>query len=102
MSKCILQINFKYSISRKELDALASSRADAIADVPGLQWKNWLVNEKEKECGGHYLFTDETSANNYVNSPLVDALKNNPAISEANIKLFSIMQVPTAITHGPV
>jgi Putative mono-oxygenase ydhR len=102
MSQCMLQINFTYSISREELDALAAGRAEPIAEMPGLQWKIWVVNEKESECGGHYLFTDESSADNYINSPLVEALISNPAVSNASVKKFSIMDAPTSVTRGPV
>ncbi len=78
MSNRLLQINFKYSTSREELDALALSRSEAISAMPGLQWKIWLVNEDENECGGHYLFEDEASMDNYLNSPLIEALKKQP------------------------
>jgi len=97
-----LQINFTFSFSIDELDELALSRSLLIKNVAGLEWKNWLVNEKEKQCGGHYLFSDENSMHNYLNSPLIEAMKNNPAISDISIKHFSIMDAPTNNTRGPV
>ena len=102
MSKRLLQINFKFSVSIDELDELALARSLLIKDVAGLEWKNWLVNEKENECAGHYLFRDENSMNDYLNSPLIKAMENNPTLSDISIKSFSIMDAPTVNTRGPV
>ncbi len=102
MSKRILQINFKFTLSRQELDAMVADRAEAIAAVAGLQWKIWLVNDEEHESGGLYLFTDEENLDNYINGPLINGLKNSPAISDISIKKFASLETVTAITRGPV
>lgn len=98
----ILQINFKFSMSREELDALVSGRAEAIAAVAGLQWKIWLINDEKHESGGLYLFTDEDSLDNYVNGPLIEGLKNHPAINDITVKKFASLDAATTITRGPV
>jgi hypothetical protein len=102
LSKRLLQINFTFSVSIDELDELALGRSLLIKDVAGLEWKNWLMNEKENVCAGHYLFSDEISMNDYLNSPFMKAMKNNPTISDISIKSFSIMTTPTVNTRGPV
>lgn len=102
MSLRILQINFKFTVSREELDAMVADRAEAIADVAGLQWKIWIINDEEHESGGLYLFADEESVDNYINGPLINGLKNSPAISGITIKKFASLETVTAITRGPV
>ena len=90
-------------MTHEELDTIISDRAETIAKtVPGLEWKIWFLNDKEHELGGLYQFYDETSLDNYVNGPLFDALKNNPAISCISVKKFTSLESATAITRGPV
>lgn len=76
--------------------------APLIADVPGLRWKVWLMNEAERQAGGHYLFESETAAHSYLNGPIVASLKANPSISDINVKLFDVLESHSAITKGPV
>ncbi len=64
MSQKILQVNMKFSIPKPDLVAAWLPAAQPIADVPGLRWKVWLMNEAEqgpakqetpnltKACGG--------------------------------------------------
>ena len=50
----ILQINFKLNVAPAEYRKLCKSVAQTIADVPGLLWKVWLLNEQDGEAGGIY------------------------------------------------
>ncbi len=68
MSEKILQINFKYNVSRAEYETAASPLADPISAVSGLLWKVWLINDGEQESGGIYLFADGDSLDAYLNS----------------------------------
>ena len=52
MSQQDLQVNLKFSIPRANLEAAWLDAAPHIADVPGLIWKVWLMNESEHEAGG--------------------------------------------------
>jgi len=61
MAEKILQLNFKFSVSKAEYDQAAAALANKFAAVAGLRWKIWLMNEKENEAGGIYLFDDESS-----------------------------------------
>ncbi len=81
---------------------MVADRAEAIAAVAGLQWKIWLVNDEQHESGGIYLFSDENSLDNYINGPLINSLKNSPAITDISIKKFASLDAVTAITRGPV
>ena len=102
MSQQILQVNMNFSIPRADLEAAWLGVAQPIADTPGLIWKVWLLNEKEKEAGGIYLFESEEAASAYVSSPIVAALKASPAVSNISAKMFGVLGDHSAITRGPV
>jgi len=102
MSQKILQVNMKFSIPRADLEAAWLPVAQPIADVPGLLWKVWLMNEVEHETGGIYLFESEAAAQAYLAGPIMAAAKDSPAVSNISAKLFNVMESYTAITRGPL
>ena len=102
MSLKLLQVNVKFSIPRGDLEAAWLGAAQPIADLPGLRWKVWLMNEAEGEAGGVYLFESEGAAQAYLEGPIVAALKASPAVSNISAKLFDVLEGHTAITRGPV
>ena len=102
MSPKILQINFRLKASTPEYQALCESVAQAWADIPGLHWKIWLLNEAEKEAGGIYLFEDERALEAFLSGPLAAQVKSNPALSDFSAKTFNVMEDVTAKTRGPV
>jgi len=102
MSKKILQLNFKFNVSRAEYEQAVSPLASEFAAVVGLRWKVWLMNEAESEAGGIYLFDDESSLRAYLTGPLAAQVKSHPALSDMSAKQFDVMEDVTAITRGPV
>ena len=98
----ILQINFKLQVSPTEYQKICQSVAGAIADVPGLLWKVWLLNEKEREGGGIYLFQDEQSLTAYLSSPVIAQIKSLPQLREISAKIFETIPDITAVTRGPI
>ncbi len=102
MAERILQINFKFSVSRAEYEQAATSLASEFADVAGLRWKVWLMNEAESEAGGIYLFDDDSSLQAFLAGPLAAKVKSHPAFSDMSAKPFDVMADVTAITRGPV
>ena len=96
------QINFKFSVSRAEYEQAATSLASEFADVAGLRWKVWLMNEAESEAGGIYLFDDDSSLQAFLAGPLAAKVNSHPAFSDMNAKQFDVMADVTAITRGPV
>ena len=102
MSEKILQLNLNFSISRAELEAAWLEVAQPIANVPGLRWKVWLMNEAKQEAGGIYLFESEAAAQSYLAGPIVAALKSSPAVSNISAKLFDVLESHSAITRVPV
>ncbi len=76
--------------------------AQTFANVPGLSWKIWLLNEAEYEAGGVYLFQDEGALQAFLSSPLAEQVKSLPVITDLSVKQFDIMEGVTAVTRGPV
>jgi len=102
MSKKLLQLNFKFSVTGAEYTQAVSPLAEKYAAVPGLRWKVWIINEAESEAGGIYLFDDETSLNALMESPLTKQVTSHPALSDFNVKIFDVMDEITAVTRGPI
>jgi len=103
--KKIVQINFKFKIPRSDLEKAflqMAPRFGPSGDVKGLLWKIWLINEAEKSAGGIYLFNDDASVKAFLQGEIMAGLKNNPAVSDIEAKVFDILPEHTKITRGPV
>ena len=98
----ILQINFRLKTSTSEYQSLCESVAQAFADVPGLRWKIWLLNERGREAGGIYLFESELAMDDFLLGPLAAQVESHPALDGFSVKTFDVMEEVTAITRGPV
>ena len=101
MAKRILQVNFKLNGPYADLLQANRKAVKQIAQVPGLRWKIWLVNEEKGEAGGLYLFDDESSAQSYL-AVRTPQWESNPAISDINVKQFEVVDELTEVTRGPV
>ena len=102
MTQKILQVNLKFSIPKAELEAAWLPVAQPIAEVPGLLWKIWLMNEKEHSAGGIYLFENEAALQAYMAGPIVAAMMVSPVLSNIEAKVFNMLQSHTTITRGPI
>ena len=98
----ILQINFKLNVAPDEYRKICESIAQAVADVPGLVWKLWLLNEQEGEAGGIYLFQDAESLVGYLSSPIAAQIQSLPQLREMSVKRFDTITEVTAVTRGPI
>ena len=102
MAQQILQVNFKFSVPREQYENTVSPMAQDFAEVPGCLWKVWLMNEKESEAGGIYLFADEASVETFKGSPLVNSVLSHPALSDFNIKQFEVLETVSRVTRAPL
>lgn len=102
MSARIVQINFKYNVSAAEYGEAGASLVDQFAELSGLRWKVWFINEEENEAGGFYVFDDAASAQSFLEGPLAATVVSHPALSDFSVKQFDVMDNLTAITRGPV
>jgi hypothetical protein len=102
MAQSLVEINFKLTVSGAEYEQAVAPLAQTVADVDGLQWKIWLLNEHEHEAGGVYLFADAASARAFLESALVAQVKSAPILSDFRTAQFDMIDSLTAITRGPV
>jgi len=102
MSEIMLQLNFDFSVTKEEYEQAVSPLADKFADVPGLIWKIWILNEAKSEAGGIYLFENQASLDEFLAGSLAKTVTNHPALSNFSVKQFGIMKDLTATTRGPI
>ena len=102
MSQQILQLNFKFGVSRQEYENVCASLSQSFAEVPGCQWKIWLMNEVNSEAGGIYLFNDEEALEKFKSSELAAGVLNHPALSDFSIKQFDVLTEPSSVTRAPL
>ncbi len=103
MTQKILQINFKFTEpTAAEHLKLVAPFADAIAAVPGLTWKVWIINEKAHEAGGIYLFKDEASVNAYLRGEIISGFKKQPTVKDIATKVFDVVEDMSLKTRAPI
>lgn len=98
----MLQINFNFSVTNEEYRQTAVGLAEQFANVPGLVWKIWILNEENSEAGGIYLFDSKSSIEEFSKSGLAAMVMSHPALSNFSVKPFAVMEEATAITRGPL
>jgi hypothetical protein len=84
----ILQINYKLNGPRAEYERENLPYAQPIADIPGLLWKIWIINEAQSEAGGIYLFDDYAAVQAFLDGPIIAEMKGDPTLS---IKAFDVI-----------
>jgi hypothetical protein len=102
MSAKVVQINFKYNVPTAAYEQAVLPAAAPIAEVPGMRWKTWIVNDARREAGGIYLFDDDASVQAYLAGPIVAGVKSHPALSDVSIKVFDVMPAHSEITRAPI
>jgi len=102
MSSTVLQINFKFSVSPAELAESFAPLADPIAQVEGLSWKIWSLNDAKSEFAGIYLFEDAETAQTYLEGPIIAEVSKHPALSDISAKLFGVIDEFSKITRAPI
>ena len=102
MAQSLVEIKFKLTVPGAEYEQAVAPLAQTVADVGGLQWKIWLLNEHTHEAGGVYLFADGDSARAFLDSSLVAQVKSAPILSNFRTAQFDLIENLTAITHGPI
>jgi len=97
----LLQIDFP---SRgpwgEDLTKMASDLAQHLIKTPGMVWKIWTENSRTGDCGGVYLFTDETSANDFLNQhlPRLESM----GIKDVRAKVLDVNESLSYITRAPI
>jgi len=98
----LVQVNYSFDMAPEAYTSAVEPYAELVAALPGLRWKIWLVNGEKCEGAGIYLFEDTASAKAYLKGPILSPFFENPAIRDVSVRQSTILNEPTAITHGPV
>lgn len=102
MAEKVLQVNFRFNVSRAAYEEVVSALAEQFAAVPGCRWKIWLMNEAENEAGGIYLFDNDASIDAMLSSDLIAGVLANPALSDFSVKRFDVLPGVSAVTRAPL
>jgi len=86
-------------LDRAGFARLAEDSAGPIARVSGLIGKVYLVDEPSNTYGGVYFFVDRASAEAYLTSEIVDALRSHPNVAEITVGLYDTIEAATRITQ---
>jgi hypothetical protein len=79
-----------------------SPLAESFAQVDGLRWKIWALDEGNSQFSGLLLFYDAESLQAFAESELAATVLSHPALSDFSVTPYGIMAAETAVTHGPV
>ena len=101
-SYTVLQLSFKLRVPPDVLLARSREAATIIASVEGLIWKIWVLREEEFEMGGMYLFSNRQTAEAYLNHPVIQAVRGNPAVVSTESKLWDVESSLSALTRAPL
>jgi hypothetical protein len=99
MPSKMLQITYKLSASISDYREENLPYAKPIAEIPGLQWKIWIVNEKRSEAGGIYAFVDEKAIQAFLDGPIIAEMKGDPTLQ---IRMYDVIDGLSRATRGPV
>jgi hypothetical protein len=107
-STTILYVRTTTRTSPGAILAGAADPARAIAAVPGLIWKVWLLDEAASEFGGVYLFASRGEAQAYVDGPFLEHLRHDPRVVRVEHRfwdthaLSALTRAPEAVPHADV
>lgn len=97
----LLQIDFPFDGPfGTEMSAALRELSESIAGEPGLLWKIWTENAATRRAGGIYLFTDQASAEAYLDMHV--ARLGYFGISNVNAGIFDVNAELTRTTRGPL
>jgi hypothetical protein len=97
-----LHMRLKLQVRPDVFLAQCREAAAIIASVEGLIWKIWILQQEELEVGGMYLFANRETAEAYLNGPVVQAVRSNPAVVSAESRLWDVESSLSAITRAPL
>ena len=98
----VLQLRFKLRVRPDVLLAKSREAATIIASVEGLIWKIWVLQQEEYAMGGVYLFANRETAEAYLNHPVVQAVRSNPAVVSTQAELWDVESSLSALTRAPL
>jgi hypothetical protein len=98
----VLHLRFKLRVPPDVFLARSREAATVIASVKGLVWKIWILQQEELELGGVYLFANRETAEAYLNHPVTQAVRSNPAVVSTESHLWDVESSLSALTRAPL
>ena len=98
----VLHLRFKLRVAPDVFLAKSREAATIIASVEGLIWKIWVLQQEEFEMGGVYLFASRETAKAYLNHPVSQAVRSNPAVVSSQSQLWDVASSLSALTLAPL
>jgi putative monooxygenase ydhR len=98
----VLHLRFKLRVPPDVFLAHSQEAATVIASVEGLVWKIWILQQEELEMGGMYLFANRETAEAYLNHPVAQAVRSNPAVVSTESQLWDVESSLSALTRAPL
>jgi hypothetical protein len=99
MTLTILAVTYSLKVPVPAFRERARKAAFEIADVPGLRWKIWGLDDATGEGTSVYLFSDRDAAEAFATGPAIAALRDGPA-KEVAIRLAPVERDLSAVTHA--
>jgi hypothetical protein len=101
-SYTVLHLRFKLQVPPDVLLAQSRKAATAIVSAEGLLWKIWVLEKDDFEMGGIYLFANREAAEAYLNHPIIQAVRCNPAVLSTQSQLWDVETSLSALTRAPL
>ena len=98
----VLHLRFKLRVAPDVFLAKSREAATIIASVEGVIWKIWVLQQEEFEMGGVYLFASRETAKAYLNHPVSQAVRSNPAVVSSQSQLWDVESSLSALTLAPL
>ena len=98
----VLHLRFKLCVPPDVFLAHSQQAATVIAAAEGLIWKMWILQKDQSETGGIYLFANREAAEAYLNHPVIQALRSNPAVVSSQSQLWDVETSLSALTRAPL
>ena len=70
---------------------LVNRLAQTVANVPGIIWKTWFINEDERLAGSLHLFYDAEALEQYSSGLALAGLEGDLTITDLTIRRFSTL-----------
>src|SRR5690349_24644798 len=97
----LLQIDFpSHGPWGEDFTKKASDLAHLLNETPSMEWKIWTENSRTGDCGGVYLFTDESSANDFLKKHLLRL--DSMGIKDVRAKVLDVNESLSHITRAPI
>ncbi|HEV2122322.1 MAG TPA: YdhR family protein [Chloroflexota bacterium] len=87
-------------LSEEDYRQACEAEAPIFAEVPGLLSKVWLADRATNTYGGIYTWRDRAAMESYLHSDVFRAMETDSTLVDLTSRDFTVLEVPTRVTHG--